>query len=64
MSGARAAPPNVTRLRSRRSRSSGRQVDKVRLIQEVAVRWHQGQLLFAGTRRNAVFTVVLSPSAG
>jgi hypothetical protein len=28
------------------------------------VRWHQGQLLFEGNRRGAVFTVVLPPFGG
>jgi hypothetical protein len=42
----------------------GRLVGKVRLIQEVAVRWHQGQLLYEGNRRGAIFTVTLPPFGG
>ncbi len=30
-------------------------------MREPRVRWHQGQLLFEGNRRGAVFTVVLPP---
>ena len=31
------------------------------LIWEVVARWHQGQLLFEGTRRGAVLNVILPP---
>jgi signal transduction histidine kinase len=34
------------------------------LIREIVVREHQGQLLFEGSRRGAVFTVVLPPFNG
>jgi hypothetical protein len=36
----------------------------VRLIREIVVRWHQGNLIFEGTRRGAVFTVTLPPFSG
>jgi hypothetical protein len=34
------------------------------LMSEQPARWHQGQLLFEGNRRGAVFTVILPPFGG
>jgi len=36
---------------------------EARFIKEVAARGHQGELLYTGGRRGAVFTVVLPPFA-
>jgi hypothetical protein len=42
-------------------RTTSETVDIVRLLREVVVPRHQGQLLYEGNRRGAVFTVVLPP---
>lgn len=34
------------------------------LVWEQRIRWHQGDLLYEGTRRGAVFTVALPPFSG
>jgi hypothetical protein len=49
------------------ARTSGREgsgLFPTQLIQEKLARWHQGQLLFEGNRRGAVFTVVLPTFVG
>ena len=48
-------------------RTSGREgsgLFPTQLIQEKLARWHQGQLIYEGSGRGAVFTVTLPPFAG